>query len=464
VPHTQTRRKRWVTAARWPVGVGLAYARYMWSTTPIHRWEMVGTWPEDAPPDLPATADPAELQLAEQGVGPLIHRIYRTRIVGSSLDPEELMARMTADLDQVAPSEFATFQRIGPESDGIAVGDEYVVRMPGPWDGPVRIIAVDPTSFRFATRPDHLEAGQIEFRGGADYRSLWFEIESWARSGDHLSDLLYDHLRISKEVQLHMWSSVLRRVVGLTEGKMEDGLVIITRLVPAEALPGEDTEAGSDRRRHQRLKDLAALRPNFDPAELDDRPEERGWHHDDMIESLPTEPSGPPLEGGSWQTARVLMDDYQLAEPGVVTAVWDRSAPLAGRDMLLQISFKGLPLPVGVRIGQDFEETREVEGREVQVCGWSYDTLEGHFEEGRMHYELWKWLDTGEVEFHLRAISRRARDGSPLIKFGFRLFGRTQQLRFYRQVCRRVRRLTEAQLETERAAARHLSHQPKEQE
>ena len=44
------------------------------------------------------------------------------------------------------------------------VGDEYVVRMPGPWDGPVRVVEVTPTSFRLATLDGHLEAGQIEFR------------------------------------------------------------------------------------------------------------------------------------------------------------------------------------------------------------------------------------------------------------------------------------------------------------
>jgi uncharacterized protein (UPF0548 family) len=464
VPHHQTRRKRWATAARWPVGVGIAYWRYLWSTTPVHRWEMVGTWPEDAPPDLPPGADREQLQLVEEGVGPLVHRLYRTRIVGSSLDPEELMERMTADLDQVAPSEFATFQRTRGEGDGVAAGDEYVVRMPGPWDGPVRIVAADSTSFRFATLPGHLEAGQIEFRAGADYRSLWFEIESWARSGDRLSDLLYDHLRISKEVQLHMWSSVLRRVVGLTEGKMEGGLVIITRLVPERVLPDADAEAKADRGRSKRLEDLGERELNFDPAELDDHPDEHGWHHDDMVEPLPTEPSGEPVDGGSWQVARTLMDAYQLADPKVVTATYEEDAPLAGRDMLLRISFKGLPLWVGVRVGRDYEETREIEGRQVRVFGWGYDTLEGHFEEGRMYYELWKWLDSGEVEFHLRAVSRPARDGSPLIKFGFRLFGRTQQLRFYRQVCRRVRRLTEAQLETERAddrrAAQHSAAVP----
>jgi hypothetical protein len=67
-----------------------------------------------------------------------------------------------------------------------------------------------------------------------------------------------------------------------------------------------------------------------------------------------------------------------------------------------------------------------------------------------MHYEIWKWLDTGDVKFHLRAVSRPATTGPFLLRIGFRLVGRAQQLRFYRRICRRVRRLTEAQLETNR--------------
>ena len=89
----------------------------------------------------------------------------------------------------------------------------------------------------------------------------------------------------------------------------------------------------------------------------------------------------------------------------------------------------------------------------MQLFGWDYRTLEGHFEEGQMHYEIWKWLDTGDVEFHMRAVSRSATSGPFFLRTGFRLFGRAQQLRFYRQICRRVRRLTEAQLETNRATA-----------
>jgi uncharacterized protein (UPF0548 family) len=451
--HSQTLRRRWSTAARWPLGVGLAAWRYLWSTTPVHRWELTGSWPADAPPQLPSGTDLGELQGFEDGVGPLMHRIYRARIVGSTLTPERLMARVSHNLDGVAPSEFATFQKVEGEKGDLSRGNRYVVRMPGPWDGPVRVVAADATSFRLATLPGHLEAGQIEFRARSDYRSLWFEIESWARSGDRMSDLLYSRLRVSKEVQLHMWSSVLRRVVDLAGGGMEGGIVITTRLVEADSLPGARGDDRPGRRTRARVAALADRRVNFDDTKAEAYASEPGWHLDDMVEALPHERPGPPAEGGAWRVARGIMDSYQLADPGVVTASYDKDLPLAGRDMLLRIRFAGLRLRVGVRVGDVYEETRNVDGRAVQVFGWSYSTLEGHFEEGRMHYELWKWQDSGDVEFHLKAISRAARKGPLLARTGFRLFGRSNQLRFYRQVCRRIKRLTEAQLETERAAA-----------
>jgi uncharacterized protein (UPF0548 family) len=55
-----------------------------------------------------------------------------------------------------------------------------------------------------------------------------------------------------------------------------------------------------------------------------------------------------------------------------------------------------------------------VDGRRARVFGWFYRTLEGHFEEGQMNYELWKWMDSGEVFFRLHAVSRPARSG-PLL-------------------------------------------------
>jgi uncharacterized protein (UPF0548 family) len=450
--HYQSIGRRWSTAARWPLGVLLALWRYVWSTTPVHRWELSGSWPEDAPPPLPDDVDTTGLQRFEDGNGPLVHRLYRTRIVGSATTPERLMAAIVGDLDRMAPSEFATIQKMAGEKGRLRLGDEYIVRMPGPWDGPVRVVASSPTSFRLATLPEHLEAGQIEFRVSSDYRSIGFEIESWARSGDRFSDLLYTHLRIAKEVQLHMWSSVLRRAVGLAGGKLEGGIVITTRTVKPDRLPGGRERSRADGRIERRLTALARASVNFDASDVDSLVAAEGWRLDDMIEPLPHEGSGPPAEGGSWRVARRIMDEYQLADPRVVSAFYDREAPMPGRDMLLRIRFAGLPIWVGVRIGEVYEETLELAGRQAHVFGWSYRTLDGHFEQGQMHYELWKWLDDGAVEFHLRAVSRPAARGPLLLRVGFRFLGRTQQLRFYRQVCRRAKRLTEAQLETDRRA------------
>jgi uncharacterized protein (UPF0548 family) len=430
----------------------------MWSTTPVHRWAMIGSWPEDAPPDLPEGFDHPGLQTWEAGVGPLLHRIYRTRFTGSPIGPRELIDRLTEDMDRVAPTEFASFQRLEGEGP-MREGDEYVVRMPGPWDGPVAVVSVEEASFRLATLQGHLEAGQIEFRAASDHRGVVFEIESWARSGDRLSDLLYTHAHISKEVQLHMWASVLRNVVSLAGGKMDGGIVITTRRLDPHMLPTEDAEEGEDGLGPRERRSLAAIagRPaNFDPAEVEPPVDLSAWRVDEMTEPLPHERPGAPEPGGSWEVAQRIMNGYQLAEPRVVTGLFASSAPLRGRDMLLKIHYGPLRFRVGVRVGEVREETGEIDGREVLRYGWAYRTLQGHFEEGEMRYELRKWLDSGDVEFRLHAVSRPARSGPLLPRLGFRLVGRNQQLRFYRQVCRRLRRLTEAQIETERARESRL--------
>jgi uncharacterized protein (UPF0548 family) len=452
VQRRQTFRKRWSTAIRWPAGIGLTAWRYLWRTTAVHRWELSGSLPADAAPKLPGGVDLDDVRVPEDGEGPLVHRIYRARIIGSSLTPEGLMERIVRDLNLVAPSEFATFQKIEGEGP-VAVGDEYLVRMPGPWDGPVRVVAASPTSFRLVTLAGHLEAGQIEFRSRSDYRSLGFEIESWARSGDPLADALYSHMRLAKEIQLHMWTSVLEKVVGLSGGRTEGGITITTRRIDAGRLASAPPEPLKCRTQ-RKLNALSSRPVNFDVSRIHEYTPENGWHRDDMIEALPFEGSGPPAAGGSWQVARRLMLDHQLADPGVVSAIYYGDEPLPGRDILLRIRFAGLRFSVGVRFGEVYEETREVDGRPAHVFGWLYRTLEGHFEQGQMHYELWKWLDSGNVEFRLFALSRAADTGSFVLRTGFRLVGRTHQLRFYRQICRRARRLTEAQLETEAVARR----------
>jgi hypothetical protein len=202
----------------------------MWRTTPMHRTEEAGRMEEDAPPPLPKAVDGDQIQLAGDGAGPLFHRRYGIRIRNSRLSPEELIARLAEDPNRASPSEFAHFQKVRGDEGSLEVSDEYVVRMPGPWDGPVRVVHRSPTSFRLATLSGHLEAGQIEFRAGRN-GDLEFWIESWARSGDALSNLLYARARMAKEVQLHMWTSFLERVLGLSGGTRAARLEVHTRRV-----------------------------------------------------------------------------------------------------------------------------------------------------------------------------------------------------------------------------------------
>jgi Domain of unknown function (DUF1990) len=226
------------TVARWPLGMGLAFWRYLWRTMPLHRSDEDGSPAEDLPPPLPAHLVDGRFQLLEDGAGPLFRRRYRVRIVGGRLTPEQLMAEVLREPNRAAPIEVAVFRKTRGGEGPLAVGDEFVVRMPGPWDGPVTVVDRTPTSFRFATLQGHLEAGQIEFRTSADGDAVRFEIESWARSGDRLSGLLFDRVKLAKEVQLHMWTHFCERAAKLAGGRIRGGISIDTRRVEVEGARG----------------------------------------------------------------------------------------------------------------------------------------------------------------------------------------------------------------------------------
>jgi len=230
VPKRPSPTRRWLTAASWPLGVALTSWDYMWRTTVMRRREAPASLTSPLPSMLsyPTGVSSDEVQGQQDGYGPLFHRCYRTRVREASLGAVQLMNELKADLNRASPTKFARFQRLHGERGRLRVGDEYIVRMPGPWDGPVRVVDVGPQSFRLATLAGHLEAGQIEFRAGDEGSLVVFEIESWARSSSATVNLLYHRLRMAKEVQAHMWISFLERVVKLAGGRMTGGIELET--------------------------------------------------------------------------------------------------------------------------------------------------------------------------------------------------------------------------------------------
>ena len=200
----------------------------------------------------------------------------------------------------------------------------------------------------------------------------------------------------------------------------------------------------------RRLARLADTPVNYDPRTLDlDHPPD-GWHLDDRCQPLPSEPPGDPVTGGSWETARRLIQGYEFADPSLVRAHYDRGAPLEGRIMLLELRALNLvSVHVGVRVVDVYDEVRRLDDRDARVFGWAYRTLEGHVEMGQMDWQVWKWRDTGEVQFRVHAVSRPSAIPNPIIRLGFWLLGEHERSVFLRSTETRMRSLTELALESE---------------
>jgi hypothetical protein len=234
---------------RWPLGLALVSWRYLWRTIPMHRSELNGG-PEDLPPPIPQRLLDDTVQQLAEGIGPLLHRYYAVRIEGSHMAPQQLLSAVASDLNQVAPSEVATFDKTRGPAGTLHLGDEFIVRMPGPWNGPVRVVRADEHAFRLATLRGHLEAGQIEFRTARhDDGSLRFVIESWARAGDRLSHLLYNRIRLAKEIQLNMWTHVCLRSTKVAGGRIRGGIILHTRRVTNGAVALREAGAGETAQR-----------------------------------------------------------------------------------------------------------------------------------------------------------------------------------------------------------------------
>jgi uncharacterized protein (UPF0548 family) len=167
------------------------------------------------------------------------------------------------------------------------------------------------------------------------------------------------------------------------------------------------------------------------------------WHSDALSQPLPGEPPGDPVPGGPWEIARRLVEDYRMADPAIVRAAWDPTAPLLDRTMVLELRlYRVLWVHARVRVTAVWDENRGG----ARVFGFEYATLPGHVEMGRMDYEVCKWRDDGRVEFRLHAHSRRSAQGPAWVRLGFRLVGRHEQVRFYLRCCERVARLTAREL------------------
>jgi hypothetical protein len=229
-----------------PLRVVRSGVDYLRLTRTVDRFEGPGSVRGDLPPALPSDIERDELQHPSEGVGPLLHRCYVMQLRDAQLSAAALIAAFGDRPNRASPQPLADFDKVQGEYGTLRVGDEFTIRIPGPWDGPVRVIEVHSTGFGFVTLDGHLEAGRIRFsaRDLAPGR-LEVRIEAWARGGDQLSNWLFDRIGINKEVQLHMWTSVLEGLRELAQGQYDGPIQATTKRVDAADLALHATAATS---------------------------------------------------------------------------------------------------------------------------------------------------------------------------------------------------------------------------
>jgi hypothetical protein len=189
------------------------------------------------------------------------------------------------------------------------------------------------------------------------------------------------------------------------------------------------------------LAALAGRGVTVPEASLEDPPAGSGWVVDDHAFPLGREEPGAPAPDGPFGVARELVRAYAFADPRLISALYDPRDPLERRNMLLRGRFLGLTWHLGVRVVRVTQDVVDEGGHPVDRWGWAYRTLEGHLEMGQMDFWVVKDRVTGEVGFRIHAVSRPARIPNPIVRLGFRLFGRGLQLRFARTAGARMQAL-----------------------
>lgn len=221
---------------RWLVGTAVTTAQYPFRRVPLYRRDRADHDCELPDPHRDLPGDPSTVQRVADGLGPMFHRRYWIVLADCATGPEGLLDAIATDVNCVCPGALSRFEAAdGSAVRDLQVGDEAVVRLPGPWDGPVRVVARDDRSLRLVTLVGHIEAGEIEFSTAEDEHGfVHFTVESWARSGHELFRQLYTTVPLAREVQLLMWAQVCRGAARIADGVIMSNVQAITHEVPED--------------------------------------------------------------------------------------------------------------------------------------------------------------------------------------------------------------------------------------
>ena len=236
MPKEQSPPRRLAIAARWPVGVALTSWRYMWRTTPLHRTEVEGSAADAAPPPLPANASRCDLQPAESGFGPFFHRRYRTRIRNSR-------GRRSASSVR-SPTIPTVWRRLSSRRSASSAAIQErcgrVTSTCGSYGGAMGTVPVRGSAENgdYSGSPHSMGISRQARSSSEPVRRASMGLRNRAGRGSEsrITDLLYDRLRMSKEVQLPCGRPRSSGSSSCRGGRMTGGIEIHTRRVASSTI------------------------------------------------------------------------------------------------------------------------------------------------------------------------------------------------------------------------------------
>lgn len=196
---------------------------------------------------------------------------------------------------------------------------------------------------------------------------------------------------------------------------------------------------------------------NFDLERVHEYTKANGWNVDDYEAELPPEPPGEPLPNGSWKAAQKVLREYRFPPPDLITGIFVPDSELNNRVMVLRGQFLMFKFYFGVRVVDVVDEVRDGKNGKEYVWGYSYRTLQGHFEMGQITFTIIKNATTGKVLFTIHAFSKTGHIANPFYRLGFKMFGRKLQVRFAHESMKRMQMLVTQEITTGGDAIKHAT-------
>ncbi len=210
--------RRLLRRTGWLVGAPLAIFRFLRQDIPLRELPGPGTaWP--LPP-----AEPSRANTEETGVGARAHRVYGAVLRDCVLPAERLIQIIATDPNVIAPTEVLRFERKGEGARDLREGDELLIRMAGPWNGPVRVTRRWENGFRLAALRGHAQVGQFELRArdgdgdGDGDGQIAMEIQTRERAAG-LWFYLLERIGLVGRMRAYTWAEMLQKSAQLAGGR-----------------------------------------------------------------------------------------------------------------------------------------------------------------------------------------------------------------------------------------------------